>query len=1208
MKKQFKLTENQQAVAIDRAGESLALQSGAGCGKTFVLARRFTELLLKHGRDENPLSHFVALTLTDKAMMEMNERVRKMLLERASAAQSTKDRQKLISWLEQLPEAKISTIHSFCASLLRSHAIEAGLDPDFAVCSDTLLTDKLTYESAESALLGAIEESREDAAELLNTLSYNAAISLIRKLLDLRADYVLKAHTQADVIIKRWQQQLDSERKQAHKRLIKDSALIDELESLGSISCSDPTDKLAIFLEDKLEIIRQILVGKSDLSAEDFQLLLEKPGRKGSAGNWGDKETAIQVRERIKALCAAVSEYAPFFDELNELDDASAQAIATLAKLALEANEIYTSQKRQLGILDFTDLLYYARELLTINSQVRNKVNNQIDQLLIDECQDTSSSQVALLLLALFGEDNFKDSPQSKLFLVGDAKQSIYRFRGAQVEVFEDLCNVLGENRQKELDVSFRTHKAGIGFINELFTPLIGKDYSPIEHFRPEIPQQPSVEILLADTDEDNPILNADMAVELQARLTSQRIAEMLEKKQKLVWDDKSQSWRPVQPRDITILFNRMTKSLPYEKELARRSIPFYVIAGTGFFNQQEVFDVINALKVIDNPFDDIAFFGVLRSSMVGLDDNCLMQIAKHLQTPYLPKLKEKMNLSCLDEPCRQILFKTVELLTELHNLKDAVGIDVLIERILDATGYEATLLSQFQGKQMLGNVRRIIQLARDGSISGISLADFLNQMNERIIDQSRFEQAAVVGEEENVVRLMTVHKAKGLEFPVVILPDLNFNRRGTSGPLLSRKDWRLNLKLESDDEEESNAADLPMSYRIARLKEKNDQHEEDIRKLYVAATRHKDHLVFIGANWRTKDGKFEKGDCYLNLLDEVLDISGTIDSEKDSIEYCSGQFKAAIRNIVPSRPKSFSKEKRPGEDKLILAKSGEELAEDIITSIKEDELPTLIGPLTEKIGCVELAVTALSDFERCPMLYRWRHELCVPSIVDNSVTPTGQAPAALDAATMGTIYHRCMELLDLSNTPDATQLVKQALSELSLQDTANTTAIANELTEMLGKFLSHDLSSELSRARQDLRELDFILDLGPAKLRGQIDLLFQDDSDQWHIVDYKSDRISNDAIASHSANYELQMLIYASAAARITGKLPLDAKLYFLRLGKTYDIKISPESLEALEGRAKSLACELSTARRSNVFARCDSKTFQYCQYCQYKGLCGAT
>jgi len=649
-----------------------------------------------------------------------------------------------------------------------------------------------------------------------------------------------------------------------------------------------------------------------------------------------------------------------------------------------------------------------------------------------------------------------------------------------------------------------------------------------------------------------------------------------------------------------------MTHSGQYERELQRRGVPYHVLAGTGFFRQQEVFDVLNALRAIDNPFDDVAFFGVLRSALFGLDDNALMHVAEANRPPYLPSLDPAGLAGALAPEALRALGDACDLLRDLHRRKDALGIGTLLERLLEATGFEATLLSQFQGRRMLGNVRLLIDRARAAGAEGLALADFVAHMSESVANESRYEQAAVTGEAENVVRLLTVHKAKGLEFPVVFLPDLNAGRRGQTSSLLHRSDWHVTYRLRVDDEDEQTQTSL--AWRAASQRETRDAHREDLRRLYVAATRHEDHLVFVGADFRARSGEFKSSGSYLAQMDAVLALGDAADAEAGTIPYDGGRFRAIVRSCPPRPAPRRRRHEPPGRKLLAQASGGADLAERILRTAAGVSPPPLLGPLPASAASVELAVTALSEFEHCPMLYRWRYELRVPQgpalrAAGGSAGQADPGAAGLDAASLGTLLHRCMELLDFHRPQRAQDLVAQAAAETGLEaPAADVESIARQLDGMLRRLARHDLWRQLRDARQTFRELDFVLDGAPAVLRGQIDLLYQDAGGGWHVVDYKSDRVEPADLAEHARRYDLQMLAYAAAAARQTGGRIADATLYFLRPGASHVLPVGPGDTEAAAARIGRLGADLIAARRTRRFAPNRSP---FCSRCGYAGLC---
>ena len=1214
-----KLTPKQRSAAVERAGENLALVSGAGCGKTLVLGRRFTELLLRAGDAEDPLLRFVALTFTDKAALEMKHRVRRLLGDLAAAAKSDADRRRLLQWREALPAARISTIHSFCAGLLRAHAIEAGVDPAFAVCADTLLAASMIDEAAEEALLATCEAEREDALQLISQLSFDTAAGLAAQLVRKRASWSAEQYADPAATLARWQEQLAGARREAREALVADEALTREVAELAALPCDDPEDKLAAFRAPFLAAADAVLANEAEWTAEHLKVLKQKPGSAGRKAAWSAAGDVKTIRDRLKAVGARLVEHEALFGDIGPADEAAAKALAAITHLADDANRRYAADKRARGLLDFDDLLIHTHDLIRRSPELRERLATGIDQLLIDECQDTNAYQIELLL-PLADPDLGEGSPsRGRLFVVGDRKQSIYRFRGAQVEEFDRLCERLGRRGREALDLSFRCHAPGAAFVNELFGPLMA-DYEPIESSRSEVPEGPAVEILLGEPGGRYGLDNAEQANRLQAAVTAERIQRMVEGGERLAWDAEARRWRPARYRDVAILMSRMTHSLAYERELAQRGVPYYVVAGTGFFQQQEVYDVLNALRAVDNPFDDVAFVGVLRSGLVGLDDNALMHLAAAMDPPYLPKLLAGPGRDMPGLTAEQVgtLRFAVRLLGELGRVKDAVGIGELIDRLLTATGYEAALLAQSSGRRKAGNVRRLTALARAASADGLSMPEFLATAAERVIDESRFEQAAVAGEEDDVVRLMTIHKAKGLEFPIVFVPDLNAGRQPPKGRLLLRRDWGLTLRLQADEEDEESpakAADLPVSFRAARAAEKRDEQAEDIRRLYVALTRHQDHLVLVGANLRDREGKQFKaprgGDCHLRRIDEVLGARAAVDAGTD-LPFGDPGYTAKVQLVTPGPAKCRAKVTAPGEAMLIQAATGGELASAILSSATDATAPATLGPLPADVGSAELAVTALGDFAYCPMLYRWQHELRVPGTspvkrAREELEPHGRQTVGVetvnvDAATIGTLFHRCMELVDFAEPPLAEAIARRALEDLDLAERVDAKALAGELDEMLARLRATPLGATLAQAAKTLRELDFVWDSGPAVLRGQIDLLYQDGGGAWHIVDYKSDRVGDEGVAAHAARYEPQMLAYAAAAERHLGRLPADATLYFLRLGETHAFPLDANALASARSRIDALARELIAARRRGDFPR---RADARCPTCPYAALC---
>ncbi len=1196
------LTPAQHAAAFDRAAENVVLTSGAGCGKTAVLARRFTQLLITHPDRKNPLAHFVALTFTDKAAMEMRDRVGSMLRELASQA-AGEDRVRIRQWLDYLPEARIMTIHSFCRQLLRTYAVDIGLDPAFTVLADELVVAELLHQAIHETLVAHLDAGQEDTAGLMTELGFDQLAKGMKWLIEQRTAVGLDDIPSSADLLSHWhdcQQALGDAKWQ---ELI-DGGIVEQLEDILAIPCHNEADKLNRFRAEKIALARTLIQSPADRTAAALQEVAKSPGGIGSAKAWGDKDTVKAVRQTLKDTLGPLGEMALYAMDMGPADEGAARALSHLMALAADANTRFTHAKAMRGGLDFTDLLHHAERLLD-DPHIRRQVASQIDQLLIDECQDTDAQQMRMIWSLAMAADK-EDSLACKLCLIGDVKQSIYRFRGADVSVFNELCNRLGRDAIIRLDESFRTHDAGVAFINDLFAPMMD-GYQAISAHRQDVPPEPSVELLLAGVDSND----ADTATDAQAELAAQRIAAMVRSGEHRVFDRHAGSYRPVRYGDIAVLFARMTKSLRFERALAARDIPYYVVGGTGFFHQQEVYDVLNLLSVIHDPTDDLAFVGVARSAMVGLDDNVLLHLARCVSRPYAMATSTEALAGHISPPDYHAVEELIAWVHRWHARKDRVDLATMIDSLLMESGYEASLLAQPHGKRKVGNVQLLVEHARQASLEGMPLASFIARLSELTLSESRHEQSASAAEADDVVRLMTVHKAKGLDFPVVVVPDLNAATGQATGLIRHRRDWGVTLKrlpagLQEGDDGPAISVELPKAL------DQEDDHAEAIRKYYVALTRHEDHLILIGANKRLKTGQFDKG-CFLDLIARRTFLASALEALSDNkpeqlVPYGpDGRYNVRCSLHWPeASPRPRDTKVSPGRRALREVSSAAEFV-DSVSAFTAGSAPPELGPLPASVGKAHLAVTSLGDFAQCPRHFQWRYELAVPgALVAYLPDLPPVAPSAVDAATAGTFFHRCMELTDFTSPESPARTAAQAAAELELPPEASA-VLAQEFVEQRAMFEQTSLWARAVSATSLQRELDFEVDLGQLILRGQIDLLLADRDGQWHIVDYKSDQIADTtpaALAAHSEHHRQQMLVYAIAASAHLQVPAVGATLYYLRAGQSHTYAFTPDDLNEGRNALAELASTLITARRTGEFAPCPSNA---CAWCDYRRLCPA-
>lgn len=1215
--RQGQLTEEQR-MGIERTDLSMALTSGAGCGKTFVLARRYEKVLLDDGRPDAP-SRVVAVTFTEKAALEMRQRVGTLLAERLAETDDPDRRRLLRQWINRLAEARISTIHGFCASVLRAWALTAGVDPAFGVLADEFARTRMLEDAATAAARQAFETDDERVLELLDAFDPDRVVEMVQTLLSERPRWSARDYSDSAATLERWEQNRQQMRMAAWEALDVDS-IAEDADRLATVPCDDPSDKLWVYRQRLLTTVWDVCERRS-ASDDDWDVLSAKPGGIGSAKRWGS-ETIKEVRSDLKALAGRLLEMQVYEQPIGDADERAARCLAVLTEVAADADARYALAKRRAGLLDFEDLLLRTRDLLRDHREIRRAVAGDIRHMLIDEFQDTDALQRELLYLAV-DCDGWNPEP-GRLFFVGDAMQSIYRFRGAEVEVFEQARAGMAAGARTRLGRNFRTHAAGLDLVNHVMVNLSVPSYDPLSAHRTDQPESPAAEVLLAEVEAD---AKMDEVVQAASVALADRIAAMLRDDERLVRDGAG-GWRAVRPGDIAILLPRLTYTAPYEQALDDAGVPFYVVAGGGLYRQQEVYDLLNALAAIEDPLDDVALLGFLRGGMIGLDDNALLHLATAVGPPYRPRLRDPAVADRLDNWSRDALHRAADILDELSADKDALSIDALIERVLDRTAFATSLLAQTQGVRKVGNLRRIVDLARLAGQSQGTLGQFTRFLAELTFEEVRAEQAAVEAEDDQVVRIMTVHKAKGLEFPVVALADLNYQPKGRYGSLHVRGPWGLTLKTGSGEDE-------PVSSQLARLGEDAADEAEEIRRLYVAMTRHEDYLLMVAGRQLEKDGRLGSRKSMLRRLDTALDLAGV---DGDDLKLIGGAT-LRVRAIQPSAPAGRSR--RSTMDELADACEGpadlaDRLAKPLGTEPRRKDAPLIAQPAFN--GIERVAVTALAALERCPAAFRWNYDLRVPIRELTALRQSAEAPEerdeeapmpdrneealgsdreefapapardSLDPATAGTLFHRCMELLDLTSPQPPEILVRQAAGEMGLE--IDPATLAAEYGAMVDRLRERPLWKELCNARQRLAELPFAARFGRLVVDGVIDLLYQGTDGSWCIVDYKSDRVGREQVASHAEGYELQMLVYAAAARRFLvdeglTREPTDpsAMLYFLRPGAEHAFDAARLVPDVADARLADLADRLAEYRRKNDWPRHRGTS---CGHCRFDVLCG--
>jgi ATP-dependent exoDNAse (exonuclease V) beta subunit len=781
-------------------------------------------------------------------------------------------------------------------------------------------------------------------------------------------------------------------------------------------------------------------------------------------------------------------------------------------------------EKARRGVLDFQDLLILSRNLLRDNQEVRDYFQEKFRYILVDEFQDTDPLQVEVVFfLAEKGAQANRweevDLQPGKLFLVGDPKQSIYRFRRADIETYEKAReSLISRGAGVNIVQNFRTVPSILSWVNHIFSGLIQR--SEAGGFQPSyvplvphpdrkevIKAQPGV-LLLAPPPDFNPREASAVKVrEDEAQSVAALIEEMTAGGPERKWmlqDKKEGRPRPVSYRDMALLFPALTGIDAYEEALKERGIPYRLEGGKEFYMRQEVRSLLCCLRALDDPADAISLVAALRSPFFGFsDEEIFLFVASGNPLSYLQPPAEKA----------EGFSEALSLLKDLHGRRNSRPISATVSDLLSRTkALEFSLLRQ-GGDQMAANLRKVLEQARAfEEESQATFRRFVEWLGTREEEGVREGESPWSEEGEENVKLMTIHKAKGLEFPVVFLVNLASERR-------RRQDF-IPLRLQGTFEMRIGNFQTA-GYASALEQEKARMEAEDRRLFYVAATRARDYLV-LPLFW----GKRGRG--FFSLLEEKLpplesmEPWSVIDGQLVSGRGC---FKLQPAENPPLRlaPEESEKEEgSPWERRLLWKES--------LDRVKEKA----------SIGLPLLAPSSADP----STLDHPSHRL------DEWIGPgPSRGKGEEGGISFGLAFHGVMERLDLSDGNNLKRLCRIEVLEYSIPGSAE------KLEAVVRQCLDHPFMDRVRRAKRLFREVPFSVSLGGNLVEGKIDLLFEEEGG-WVIVDYKTDDVSGEALEQRFQSYREQGLWYARAVREAAGCEVKEVAFFFVRSGEIRSIK----------------------------------------------------
>jgi len=1097
--------------------ESLIVEASAGTGKTTALVERIVSVLKAGAK----IDRIAAVTFTHKAAGEMKLRLR------AALDEARHDAPQLADALQRLEEASIGTIHSFCAQILRERPVEANIDPAFEELTDqgndrifraafrTWLQRKLGESSPglKRAFARMAWRDSWDDTPPIEQLMYAG-----RKLIEWR-DYD-----------GRWQ-------RTAFDREPEIDSLLDAVRELAKMSATPrrKTDNLYRALLPTHRLVdsfdRSEAAGPRDYDGLESLLLklgrdLARDTKKGS-GAWGEGATRDELVARRDQLLQAIEHFRRRAD---------ADLAAALHEEMQDLVHEYEDRKHRAGKVDFVDLLLKVRNLVRDQADVRAHLQRRFTHLFVDEFQDTDPLQAEILLLLAADDpkqtDGFQARPVAgKLFLVGDPKQSIYKFRRADMVLYRHIRDTLTEAGVGlvRLTKSFRSVPDIQHFVNAAFEPeMTGDakagqaDWAALEQDRPAPIGRPSVVALPVPRPYKSRIAKEAINRSLPDAVAA--FADWLVNESGWGCDDHGQ-FTKFRARDIAILLRRRTQggkdlTRDYARALEARGVPHLLGASRSFHKREEVETLRAALTAVEWPNDELSVFATLKGSLFAITDELLLRY-RHATGHLNPYRKPDATV----DPAFASITEALDLLADLHRQRNHRPFAATVNALLEATRAHAGFVVRPGGQQVLANVLRVAELARSYETGGgISFRGFVEELEARAEKEDTTEAPALEDDADGV-RLVTVHSAKGLEFPVVILADLTAN-------LASR-----------EPDHHVDAARRLCATRLLRCAPRElADHEpieslreraEGVRVAYVAATRARDLLVVPALGDEMFDG-------WLTPLNKALYPSRP--DWRRSEQPAEGCPKFGDRTVV-ERPLEYDREEefsvRPG---LVHPEHGEHTVvwwdPSVLKLGVRGEFGTRHEMLTKDEGGMgtyrawQQARTAVLTEASRP-----QREVFLASQSDAGPAENIKVEFASTNVThagrpsgrrFGTLVHAVMSAIALD--ADAAAIQRSVSLEARILGASDGEISAASLA--VAAALAHPLLMRARAAPRCHREYPVVLPLAGNKLlEGIVDLAFVE-NDHWIVVDFKTDA----NLSGRRAPYERQLSWYAFALAKLSG------------------------------------------------------------------------
>lgn len=1174
-------TKEQQKV-IDQRDADILVSAAAGSGKTAVLVER---IIQKITDEEHPLDvdRLLVVTFTKAAAGEMRERIAAALDKKV---QESPQNQHFVRQLSLIHKTQITTIHSFCMSLIRDYFYVLGIDPNIAPGEEgqlSLMREQILDEILEEAY----EKRDPEFIELVESYSPGRNDKELGQYI-LNLYEKARSHVQPEAWLQDARENLqvetleDLEKSPMVKMIWKDASGIFEnaLAILKEALETAEAEGGPYFYLKQLKQDEEILNGFAE--AESFgeccQLFetFEKPRLNGRR-----KKTDVidpKLQERCKGLrnhaYNLVEEmrgayfYLSMGDILRELKIVR-RPLEALIGLTEEFMERYSQRKIRENLMDYDDMEHFALRLLIdhwdendnpVPSQIALEKSMDFEEIYIDEYQDSNFIQDAILRsVSREAEDGHN------MFMVGDVKQSIYSFRLARPELFlEKYHRYQGPEKEYqliELRNNFRSRREVLQFTNDIFYQIMHESLGNIEYTKEaalvptmEFPESSGMtaEILLIDQEEVSQ--SEENALALEARMIAGKIKEMVGGEDPLMVTGEDEQGnrvlRNVCYKDIVILLRSMKgKAEVFQKELMDAGIPAFCDNQTGYFDTVEIRTLLSLLSVVDNVYQDIDLAAVLRSPIIGMTEEDLgwLKIKGKSEHLYgcLTAVQDQMPLAK----------KALNYFEHLREEKTCLPLNELIWLALDESGYFYYAGSMPQGKKRQGNILMLIEQAKafeNNQVKG--LFHFVRYMKQRREYNMDFGEASVLGEDQDLVRISSIHKSKGLEYPVVFVSNLHkrFNQQDSSGKIIFHPDYFVGADM-IDPVHRIRRTTILKSMICRQMKK--EALGEELRVLYVAMTRAKEKLILTGIKTKEIDWNRKKEISYIDLLESNSYYDWI---SKALVHVPTEDFQLQIYHLEDFAWQQEKEEiERQLDKQIFLARIAgeEESRQEEIRRLRETFAYQYVNQ-AETRGQLKYSVSEIkrmsqtADEEEETMFPAREPEKRIPKFISQE--------KKISAVSRGTAVHKVFELLDLGRTYSYGELDEQIRLWISQG------AIGEEYDKVIWRkdilaFLESDLGKRVRKAasqKKVWKEKQFVMGVPFSEMsedeesssyvvvQGIIDLYFEEE-DGLVLVDYKTDRIKDQDSSILVRRYKVQLDYYRRALEQMTGKKVKECYIY---------------------------------------------------------------